>query len=128
MSERAGRVLVVDDESIVRTLFEVLLARRGHTVTTAASVAEGRAICKAGPPDVVIIDMFMPDGSGVDLIRTLRQLSPQMRIIAITGGGTSEGFDVLVRAKEAGADVTLRKPVPSDVIVEAVEGLLASPS
>jgi hypothetical protein len=48
-----------------------------------------------------------------------------MRIIAITGGGTSEGFDVLLRAKDAGADITLRKPVPSDVIVEAVEGLLA---
>jgi CheY-like chemotaxis protein len=128
VSGRLGRVLVVDDESIVRTLFEVLLARRGHTVTTAASVAEGRAACKANPPDVVILDMFMPDGSGVDLIRTLRQLSPQMRIIAITGGGTSEGFDVLLRAKDAGADITLRKPVPSDVIVEAVEGLLASPS
>jgi CheY-like chemotaxis protein len=125
VSGRLGRVLVVDDESIVRTLFEVLLARRGHTVTTAASVAEGRAACKANPPDVVILDMFMPDGSGVDLIRTLRQLSPQMRIIAITGGGTSEGFDVLLRAKDAGADITLRKPVPSDVIVEAVEGLLA---
>lgn len=125
MSGRPGRVLVVDDESIVRTLFEVLLARRGHVVMTAASLAEGRAACAATPPDVVIVDMFMPDGSGVDLIRTLRQLCPQARIIAITGGGTWEGFDVLARAKDAGADVTLRKPVPSEVIVEAVEGLLA---
>ena len=120
-----GRIVVVDDESIIRSLFEVLLERRGHTVTTAATVAEGRAACGTSPPDVVIVDMFMPDGSGVDLIRSLRELCPQARIIAVTGGGTWEGFDVLTRAKDAGADITLRKPVPSDVIVDAVEGLLA---
>ena len=125
VSGRPGTVLVVDDEPLVRTLFEVLLSRRGHTVVTAASVAEGRAASAQSAPDVAIIDMFMPDGNGVDLIRTLRRTCPRTRIIAITGGGTWEGFDVLTNAKDAGADITLRKPVPSEVIVEAVENLLA---
>ena len=118
-------VLVVDDEPLVRTLIDELLSRRGHTVVSASSVSEGRAASTRSAPDVAIVDMFMPDGSGVDLIRTLRQTCPAVRIIAITGGGTWEGFDVLTNAKDAGADITLRKPVPSEVIVEAVEGLLA---
>jgi DNA-binding NarL/FixJ family response regulator len=69
--------------------------------------------------------MFMPDGSGVDFIATARRTRPGARIVAITGGGSWEGFDVLLEAKDAGADVTLRKPVPADVIADAVEGLLA---
>jgi len=71
--------------------------------------------------------MFMPEGSGLELIRALRRQNSAARIIAITGGGTWEGFEVLITAKDAGADVTLRKPLPTEALVEAVEGLFDPP-
>lgn len=116
-------ILVVDDEPAVRVLYELVLVRRGHNVRTATTVADALAACAASPPDVVVVDMFMPEASGLELIRALRRRNPGPRIIAVTGGGTWEGFEVLVTAKDAGADVTLRKPLPTEVLVEAVEGL-----
>ena len=116
-------ILVVDDEPAVRVLYELVLVRRGHNVRTATTVSDALAACAKQSPEVVIVDMFMPEGNGVDLIRALRKQSPSPRIIAVTGGGTWEGFEVLVTAKDAGADVTLRKPLPTEVLVEAVEGL-----
>jgi CheY-like chemotaxis protein len=119
-------ILVVDDEPAVRVLYELVLVRRGHAVRTATTVSEALAACTARSPEVVIVDMFMPEASGLQLIRALRQHNPAPRIIAITGGGTWEGFEVLTSAKDAGADVTLRKPLPTEVLVEAVEGLFES--
>ena len=119
----ARSILVVDDEPAVRVLYELVLVRRGHSVRTATTVAEALTACAESSPEVVIVDMFMPEASGLELIRALRQQNPSPRIIAITGGGTWEGFEVLITAKDAGADVTLRKPLPTEVLVEAVEGL-----
>ncbi len=119
----ARSILVVDDEPAVRVLYELVLVRRGHSVKTATTVAEALASCAESHPEVVIVDMFMPEASGIELIRALRKQTPSPRIIAITGGGTWEGFEVLTTAKDAGADVALRKPLPSEVLVEAVEGL-----
>ena len=116
-------IVIVDDEPAVRVLYELVLVRRGHIVRTATTVADALTACAAGRPDVVIVDMFMPEASGLELIRALRRQDPAPRIIAITGGGTWEGFEVLITAKDAGADVTLRKPLPTEVLVEAVEGL-----
>jgi CheY-like chemotaxis protein len=121
---RRGNIVVLDDELAIRMLFQVTLEGRGHVVTTAATVAEALAACAKTMPDVVIVDMFLPEGSGVDVITTLRRTCRTARIIAITGGGAWGGFEVLATAKEGGADVTLRKPVPSNVVVEAVEELL----
>src|SRR5205085_2060453 len=124
-ARRSRLILIVDDEPAIRMLFEVVLLRHGHAVKSASTLAEARAICATTNPDIAIVDMFMPDGSGVDLIAALRRTCPAAGIIAITGGGTWERFDVLANAKAAGADITLRKPVTSDGIVEAVEALLA---
>ena len=121
---RRGRVLVVDDEPVICTLFAMVIARHGHTVVTAATLAAARAACRERAPDVVIVDMFMPDGSGVGLIVTLRQAYARSRLIAITGGTTWDGCEVLVQAKDAGADIALRRPVPTAVLADAVEELL----
>jgi CheY-like chemotaxis protein len=120
-------ILIVDDEPAVRVLYELVLVRRGHLVKTATTVADALKACTASTPEVVIVDMFMPEASGLELIRALRRQDPAPRIIAITGGGTWEGFEVLITAKDASADVALRKPLPTEVLVEAVEGLFEPP-
>jgi CheY-like chemotaxis protein len=122
-----GVIVIVDDEVWVRELFVTTLAAREHTVATAGDVAEGLAVCERTRPDVVVVDIFMPERSGLELIRTLRRQQRPPRILAITGGGSGENFDVLATAKDAGADLTLRKPLPVAVLVEAVEGLLEVP-
>jgi two-component system chemotaxis response regulator CheY len=121
---RPGTIVIVDDESTVRMLFQTALAARGHTVTAVATVAEGVDTCARLAPDIVIVDIFMPERSGLDLIRAVRARGATTGIIAVTGGGSYENYDVLAAAKDIGADVTLRKPVPWPVLIEAVEGLL----
>jgi CheY-like chemotaxis protein len=120
----AGTVVIVDDEASVRELFEGALSDRGHRVGTAGSVAEGLEVCERVNPDVVIVDIFMPERSGLELIRAVRQRSRPPRVIAVTGGGSNEDFDVLLTAKDAGAAVALRKPLPVRVLIDAVESLL----
>src|SRR5712691_1524895 len=117
-------IVVVDDEPAIRDLLEDVFSERGHTVSSAGNVSDGLAACSAVHPNVVIVDMIMPGGTGVDLIRALRRAPPSPRIVAMSGGGTEGGFDLLEKASEAGADVTLRKPVRMNVMVKVVEGLL----
>ena len=117
-------IVVVDDEPLIRSLLEEILANRGHTVSTAGNVTAGLAACAAARPDVVIVDMIMPGGNGIGLIQALREEPTSPRIVAMSGGGMEGGFDLLQKAKDAGADVTLRKPVRLELMVETVEGLL----
>lgn len=112
-------IVIVDDELHLRNLFELVLQQRGHDVVTAASLDEAREVCARIHPDVVSVDMLMPQGSGVDLIRALRMQTPTVRIIAVSGNS-----DLLTAAIEAGADITLAKPFSPVRLIEAVEALL----
>ena len=123
---KSAVIVVVDDDGAIRSLFEDVFVDRGHTVSTAGSVAAGLVACAAAHPDVVIVDMKMPGENGIVLIDALRRAPASPRIVAISGGGTEGGFDLLEKAHDAGADVTLHKPVRIDVMIEVVENLLAA--
>ena len=124
MQRKTAVIVVVDDEPAIRSLLEEIFAKRGHTVSSAGNVADGLVACAAALPDVVIVDMMMPGGNGIGLIQALRGAPGSPRIVAMSGGGTEGGFDLLQKARDAGADVTLRKPVRMELMVEVVEGLL----
>ena len=126
--EDAGRktVVIVDNERIVRSLYELGLTNAGYHVAAAVDMASGLALCERLNPDIAIVDIFLPEPSGLELIRTLRQQPDPPGIIAITGGGTVRHVDALFAAKEAGADVTLRKPIPLNVLLEAVAELVGN--
>ena len=121
-------VVIVDNERIVRTLYELGLTNAGYHVAAAVDMASGLELCQRLEPDVAIIDIFLPEPTGLELIRRLRQQPHPPGIIAVTGGGKVQHVDALFAAKEAGADVTLRKPIPWNVLLEAVAELLGSPS
>jgi two-component system OmpR family response regulator len=116
----ARMIVVVDDDPLIRTLFAAVLQRRGHSVAMAADATEAHSVCARSHPDVVTVDLVMPRGSGLDLIRALRAQPDAPRIVAISGG-----VDGLRSAKDAGADVALGKPLSASALVDAVEGLLA---
>ena len=114
-------ILVVDDSGPLCELFATALQQHGHTVVTAGTFVEAHARSLSARPDVVTVDMVMPDGSGVDLVRLLATQTPRPHIVAISGNA-----DLLAAAHDAGANVTLSKPFSLAALVDAVDRLVAS--
>lgn len=104
----AARILVVDDEPDLRTLYELTLIREGYRVESAASVGQARDLLQAGEFDVVISDMRLPDGLGLDLLRDLSRTQRPERCVVMTAYGSAENA---VEALKAGAFDYLTKPV-----------------
>ncbi len=118
-----AQILVVDDEPDLRTLYELTLLREGYRVDVAGNLAEARARLEAGRYDVLITDMRLPDGLGVELIQQLRAQQRPERSVVITAYGSAENA---VESLKAGAFDYLTKPVDlrqfRHVIASAVQG------
>ena len=105
------RVLVVDDDRAIRALLRRGLELRGYDVSEADGAQEAIQINDASPVDLVLTDMLMPDGDGVELIRQLRRKSDRKpAIIAMSGGGQLVDASCLPMSRLFGADRTLSKP------------------
>lgn len=115
---------MVDDEPDLRTLYELTLLREGYRVETAGSVQEGTAQLQSRHFDVVITDMRLPDGIGMELLLQLREQSRSERCIVMTAYGSAENA---VEALRAGAFDYLTKPVDlrqfRQVVASAVQGI-----
>ncbi len=108
---RGARLLVVDDEPDLRTLYELTLIREGYDVDSAGSADEAWALLQQGGPDafqLVITDMRLPDGTGLDLLRRMEEAGRREKAIVITAYGSPENA---VEALKAGAYDYLTKPV-----------------
>jgi two-component system KDP operon response regulator KdpE len=104
--DRGERVLVVDDEARIRRFLVTTLAARGYVVAEAGTLAEARLSCTGRPPDVVLLDLGLPDGDGIDLVREIRGWSA-LPIVVLSARGQEEDK---VEALDAGADDYLVKP------------------
>ncbi len=102
------QILVVDDEPDLRTLYELTLLREGHRVETAESLAQARQQLSERRFDVVITDMRLPDGLGIELIQQIRAQQRPERCVVITAYGSAENA---VESLKAGAFDYLTKPV-----------------
>ena len=103
-----ARLLVVDDEPDLRTLYELTLLREGYEIDSAGTVAEALEHLQAGSYSAVITDMKLPDGSGLSLLRWLEQAGRPEKALVITAFGSAENA---VEALKAGAYDYLTKPV-----------------
>jgi len=101
-------ILLVDDEQAQRTILSGYLGKKGHTVIEAGSAAEGLKRVSAAPVDVVLTDLKMPNMTGVELLKELRQRAPEATVIIMTAFGTIEGA---VEAMREGAYDFLSKPI-----------------
>ncbi|MBP7915180.1 MAG: sigma-54-dependent Fis family transcriptional regulator [Vitreoscilla sp.] len=120
-SFQSGGVLVVDDEPDLLTLYELTLLREGHEVETAASVADAWALLQQRVYRLVITDMRLPDGSGLELMHRLEVARRPEKIIVITAYGSAENA---VEALKAGAFDYLTKPVDLRQFRAVVAGAL----
>ena len=100
------KVLLVEDDAGLRDLLRAALAAEGFTVTTAVSVSEATALLKHDPPDLVVLDLGLPDGDGADLVRETRRQSA-LPIIVASARQEQAGKIALL---DAGADDYIVKP------------------
>jgi two-component system response regulator PilR (NtrC family) len=118
-----ARILVVDDEPDLRTLYELTLLREGHEVVSAADLAQARESLAQQRFDVLITDMRLPDGLGLELLRELNAQQRSEKSMVITAYGSAENA---VEALKAGAFDYLTKPVDLKQLRAAVQSALQS--
>ncbi len=111
------RVLVIDDEADFLATYERLLRRQGYEVVTATSRATGLAALAGEPPHLVISDVRLPDGDGLDVVRAARGLPEPMPVIVVTGYPSDETRRA---ALAAGATTFLAKPFAAAVLLAAI--------
>jgi DNA-binding NtrC family response regulator len=119
-------ILVVDDELGIRALLSEILADEGHTVELAENAAQARACRERIRPDLVLLDIWMPDVDGITLLKewgSAAQLT--MPVIMMSGHGT---IDTAVEATKFGAMAFLEKPITLQKLLRAVEQGLAKPA
>lgn len=121
-SERRTRILVVDDNADMRLSMKLLLEHEGYEVELAANGREALEVQRARPSRVLVTDLFMPDADGFETIERFRKEFPGVRIIAMSGGGSSPVMrtDHLPVANEIGAHATLRKPFSIEKLLEVL--------
>lgn len=122
-------ILVADDEDSIRSLLEHFLTSDGHKVVIVSNAREAFHTMRSERFDLVITDVLMPEGDGLDLITELKKVQPQARILAMSGGGRYlEGSDYLKLAKGLGAHTAMMKPFTWQQLQEAIKVALAEPS
>lgn len=130
-------ILVIDDEAEIRDTMSRLLKQHGHSVRTARDAPSGLAEQRRAPAELVITDIIMPHGNGVEFIAELRREFPGLRIVAMSGGGnfapqsyapeaiTTSSY--LAAATEVGADQVLTKPFDRSALLAVIAVLCPTP-
>ena len=111
-----AHVLIVEDDQSDRLILGNIVEQREHEVSFASGGREALKTYVRGGIDVVVTDLQMPDGSGLDLIESVRLLRPRSVIIAVSG----KGPELLAEAERKGAFAVFSKPVDPDELLEAI--------
>lgn len=114
------QILLIEDNEKILQGNERMLRRRGYEVVTALTIAAARNAMEGQLPDLLVLDIMLPDGSGLDFMRELRQNS-RVPVLLLTGLTTPED---IVRGLNAGGDDYLAKPYDFGVLMARVEALL----
>lgn len=118
-------ILVVDDELGIRALLSEILTDEGHTVELAENAAQARSVRESLRPDLVLLDIWMPDVDGITLLKEWGATGLlSMPVIMMSGHGT---IDTAVEATKFGAAAFLEKPITLQKLLRAVEGALVKP-
>ena len=118
-------LLVLDDDTALRTRLGRALEQRGFEVRLAATVAEALEAVKASPPAHAVLDMRLDDGTGLKVVQAIRDVRPGARVVMLTGYGN---IATAVAAVKAGAVDYLAKPADADDVARALLAMGNSPT
>ena len=116
-------LLLVDDEREATEALQMLLELRGVSARIAASGREAVAAVQQAVPDLVLLDLHLPDATGWDVLQQLRRLAPALRVVIVTGSSVEQDLERL--ALEAGALGVLAKPLRVDHLIAAIQHFLS---
>ena len=119
-----ARILVIDDDEQILDMLYESLTREGYDVLRASNGEQGMRLYREEPVDLIITDLIMPEKEGIETIIELRQDFPDVKIIAISGGGRTGTKDYLHMAKIFGVQRTFTKPVAREQLLDAIRELI----
>ena len=115
-----GYLLMVEDEPVVQANNKMILERRGYIIKQAYNLEEARRIITDDPPQAIILDIQLPDGNGLDLLKEVRT-KYDIPVLVLTAMGTPKD---IIKGLEAGGDDYLTKPHDLPTFIKRVETLL----
>ena len=118
------KILIIDDEPHILLMLKKMLEKAGYEIDLASNGNEGLKLFGDSPSDLVITDIIMPEKEGLETIREMKRMRPELKIIAMSGGGKISAENYLGTAKIFGAAKVLEKPFTKEEMVSAVEELL----
>lgn len=115
---RSLKILIIDDEKVICDACHLILSERGHTVERKLDGAAGLKALQFNSYDVVLLDMMLPDIEGMEILKTIKQKTPQAGVIVITGYSTVANA---LKAMKLGATDYLSKPFSEDELLASIE-------
>jgi DNA-binding response OmpR family regulator len=122
-TDGGSRVLVIDDDELLRSTLCSALLSAGHEVAAAADGGAALRALDQGRVDIAVVDIVLPDKTGLEIIGELKTYYPDVRILAISGNGRADWPDFLGLARRMGADASLAKPFRPRELIAAVQRL-----
>ncbi|MBM4153643.1 MAG: response regulator [Lentisphaerae bacterium] len=124
MSETPKRILVIDDDDSIRLFIRRVLERQRCEVLEARNGDEGIRMYRENLPDLVLLDLYMPEKDGLETLRELRKETPPPRVVTMSGGGPKYDVTILQSARFLGSHSALVKPFSIGELLELVRGML----
>lgn len=121
------RILIIDDDHHILLMIKKMLERAGFDVDLASNGIEGLRVFQNIQVDLVITDIIMPEKEGLETIREMKRMQPDLKVIAMSGGGKISADNYLETARIFGASKVLQKPFSQKTMVMAVIDLLGVP-
>ena len=115
---RSLKILIIDDEKVICDACHLILSERGHTVERKLDGAAGLKALRSDSYDVILLDMMLPDMEGMEILKTIKQKTPQAGVIVITGYSTVANA---LKAMKLGATDYLSKPFSEDELLASIE-------
>jgi len=127
-----AQILIIEDDVEFRTVLKDLLERNNYSVETAENGAQGVRMYRENPTDLIITDMIMPKdkgsqltvSGGLQVMKDIKEIYPEIKFIAMSGGGIGDTKDFLEAARLLNARYTFEKPFSNEELLQAVKELI----
>ena len=116
-------ILIIEDEKSAQKFFSDFLGKRGYRITSAMDLAEAKAKLSCEKYDLILLDVLLPDGDGIEFLPTIKTLLPKVPVIILTGIGYEES--ALQLAFKNGASAYVSKLQPGDQLVMEIHRVMA---